>query len=48
MALSLADWLRERERNARRIAQSKSGADRDGWIEDAEYFAQAVALTAPG
>lgn len=39
---ALVSWLAEREANARAIAQSKSGIDRAGWLEDAEYFAQAI------
>lgn len=38
----LLDWLREREANARAIAKSKTGEDRDGWLEDAIYFQTAA------
>lgn len=37
------DWLMEREANARAIATRKTGVDRDGWLEDAEYFKAAAA-----
>lgn len=40
----VADWLDARALNARRIAGMKSGKDRDGWIEDAEFLEQAVRL----
>lgn len=36
--MKLTTWLKEREMNARRIASSKTGNDRDGWLEDADYF----------
>ena len=34
----LCDWLAEREENALRIANTKQGADKAGWLEDAAYF----------
>lgn len=40
--MKLRDWLRARELNARRIASGKSGADRAGWLEDADYFKRAA------
>lgn len=36
--MELTVWLKERESNARRIAETKTGDDRAGWFEDAEYF----------
>lgn len=47
MKLSLVEWLEEREANCRRHAARNYGAEKAGWIEDAEYFKQAVALAAP-
>lgn len=41
-------WLTERRNNARAIAQTKRGADRDGWIEDSEYFDRAIAAVSKG
>lgn len=35
---SLAEWIGEREQNALRIAETKTGEDRICWLEDAEYF----------
>ena len=40
--MELSIWLKEREMNARRIAAGKTGADRAGWLEDAENFRQAA------
>lgn len=42
-AEAVYDWLQDRLQNARRIAATKSGAERDGWIWDAAYFAAAAA-----
>lgn len=39
--LSLADWLQERHENTLRLAKQKRGEDRDGWLEDAWYLANA-------
>lgn len=40
--LPLIDWLRERQANCMRISSSKTGADREGWLGDAAYFAEAI------
>jgi hypothetical protein len=34
----LLEWLNERYNNCLRIADLKLGQDRQGWLEDAEYF----------
>lgn len=34
----LVQWLRDRRDNCVRLSKEKFGADRDGWIEDAEFF----------
>lgn len=50
--LTLAEWVKERLDNCQRIAAQKTGADRDGWLEDGAYFAAILpyvsALNAPG
>lgn len=40
--LNLVEWLEERRDNARRIAKTKRGTDRQGWMDDVSYFARAV------
>ena len=39
-------WLQERHENCVRIAAQNTGADKAGWIEDAAYFAEALASIA--
>lgn len=37
-------WMEERLANCQWIAKLKSGKDRDGWLNDAEYFRAAIKL----
>jgi hypothetical protein len=39
--LSVVDWIDERYQNAKRIAATKRGDERQGWLEDASYFLRA-------
>lgn len=41
--LSLDQWVRERYENCLRLAETKSGLDRDGWLNDADYFRRIAA-----
>lgn len=41
---AVAEWLLDRQENCAAIAARKTGADRDGWLEDEQYFAAAAAL----
>lgn len=41
--MKLTTWLKERELNCRRLAAGKTGADRAGWLDDAQHFLEALA-----
>lgn len=38
------EWLEERLANCIRIGDERSGEDRDGWAEDAAFFAKTLAI----
>lgn len=42
--LALVEWAVERYENTQRIAATKHGADRIGWLEDGEYWQAIVAV----
>lgn len=45
--LPLLEWVLERFENCGRIAREKDDpADRDSWLEDADYFRQILAILA--
>lgn len=44
--LTTEEWIRERLDNCQRIAASKTGQVRDGWLEDAAYFSDTLAKLA--
>ncbi len=45
-ALSVVEWVRERLDNCERHAGLRAGKDRDGWLEDAAYFREILAILA--
>jgi hypothetical protein len=44
----LCEWLIERMENCQAIAAMKIGTDKDGWLEDAQYFKQAALFVGGG
>lgn len=42
MEQSLVDWLKERRENCLRLSATKTGEDKQGWLDDAYYFACAI------
>ncbi len=41
---TLQEWLAERSANCLRIASTKRGEDARGWLDDAQYFNEAIDL----
>lgn len=37
-------WLVDRQQNCLRHAQMRTGADREGWLEDMAYFSAAIGM----
>jgi hypothetical protein len=48
LPISLEHWVAERLRNSLDLAEIKEGEDRDGWIEDARYWAALLGRLATG
>lgn len=42
--LPLLEWVLKRLENCQRLAATKTGADRDGWLEDADYFSRLLRI----
>src|SRR5258708_33263911 len=40
----LREWVLERFENCLRIAETKTGEDKAGWLDDADYFRAVIAL----
>ena len=43
LQMSPLEWAMERLANCERIAELKTGKDRDGWLEDAAYWRALIA-----
>jgi hypothetical protein len=48
LPISLEQWVAERLRNSLDLAEIKDVEDRDGWIEDARYWAALLGRLATG
>jgi len=42
LEMDVSEWIQERLDNCHRHASTKTGKDREGWLEDARYFAAAL------
>lgn len=40
--MPIVQWLEERRENCLILAETKQGAERNGWLDDAEYFRIAI------
>lgn len=38
------EWMTDRQANCLRHARSRTGADREGWLEDYAYFSAAIGM----
>jgi hypothetical protein len=41
---NVRSWLTDRLNNCAKLAATKAGSDRNGWLEDAAYFSAAIAM----
>lgn len=42
--IPLEEWVLERLENSERIAETKTGDDKTGWLADAEYFRKLLSI----